>query len=335
VEPSALAAWTPVAIDLAPPTPSVDWGDLRGIRFSEPFFQQTVERWAGGDPQPLVRTGLDALAALDDAPSLDPAAFIFHVSRCGSTLLSRALSTVPGTLVISEPAPVNALLMAELDESALVPLLRATIRALGRRRFGDERCSILKLSSWNVRRIALVRRAFPGVPVLWVQRAPLEVMASLLADPPGWAKLRHHPAQAQTMLGLARDDNATRDDTSFCLRVLGAMLDSVRADEGKLLAIDYRDLPQAIWEVAAPFIGLDLGAADIARMREEARFDSKSAERRPFIARDAAAATVKESLRARVAEGLEPLYREIARRHVWTMQRPANPTAPEFPRSAA
>ena len=40
---------------------SIDWGDLRGVRFAEPFFDQTVERWAGRDPAPLVRTDLEAL----------------------------------------------------------------------------------------------------------------------------------------------------------------------------------------------------------------------------------------------------------------------------------
>lgn len=316
MEPSALAGWTPVSIDLTAPIPAVDWGDLRGIRFAEPFFQQTVERWAGGDPPPLVRTGLDALAALDGAPSLDPAALIFHLSRCGSTLVSRLLATVPWTLVIAEPAPINALLMAErsdLGDEELVPLLRATIRALGRRRFGDERRYVLKLSSWNVRRIALLRSAFPGVPVIWVQRDPSAIIASLLADPPGWAALRHRPAQAQALLGVARETLAG-SDAAFYLHTLAAMLASVRAAaDGKLLAIDYRDLPHAVWDDVAPFIGIEPSEADIARMRAEARLDSKSAAPRPFIAKPAAAPG--EALAAQIGQILDPPYRAIARRH--------------------
>ncbi len=316
MEPSALAAWTPVAIDFGAPAPAVDWGDLRGIRFTEPFFQQTVERWAGGDPQPLVRTGLDTLTALDGAPSLDPAALIFHLSRCGSTLVSRLLATMPETLVISEPEPINALLMADrsdLGEEALVPLLRAVIRALGRRRFGDERRYVLELSSWNVRRIALLRRAFPGVPVIWVQRDPREIIASLLADPPGWAALRHHPAQAQSVLGVAPGIPAESDDAAFYVHALAAMLGSMRAAaDGKLLALDYRDLPQAVWDSVAPVIGVEPDEADIARMREEARLYSKSAAPRPVLAKPAAVAS--ESLRAQLAHILEPPYHEIARR---------------------
>src|ERR1700722_13069754 len=146
-----LALWTPVAINLGPGAATIDWGDLRGVRFAEPFLHQTIERWAGDDPAPLVRTGIDALAALDDAPALDPTALIFHLSRCGSTLLSRLLSMSPGTLVVSEPAPVNTLLLG--DPKAVAPLtqveaLRLLVRALGRCRFGDEHRYIVKLTRW-------------------------------------------------------------------------------------------------------------------------------------------------------------------------------------------
>jgi len=76
---AGLAGFTPVSLNLAPDAASVDWGDLAGLRFAEPFFDQTVERWAGGSAPRLVRTDLAALDALDAAPSLDPAALVFHL----------------------------------------------------------------------------------------------------------------------------------------------------------------------------------------------------------------------------------------------------------------
>src|ERR1700683_1144916 len=110
-----LAHWTPVAVSVEDDGRiAVDWGDLRGVRFTEPFFQQTVERWAGGNPAPLVRTGLDALEACDAAPALDPK-FIFHLSRCGSTLCARMLGAADGVTVLSEPGPINDVLMAEIE----------------------------------------------------------------------------------------------------------------------------------------------------------------------------------------------------------------------------
>ena len=87
-----LARWTPIRLGLQPPEPVLDWCDLRGNRFEEPFFDQSVQRWTNGAAaRPVVRTGLQELVALDGEPSLDPAGFIFHLSRCGSTLVSRLL----------------------------------------------------------------------------------------------------------------------------------------------------------------------------------------------------------------------------------------------------
>jgi hypothetical protein len=52
---------------------------FRAQRFAEPFFDQTVARWASGPrARQLVRTGLEALVALDSQPSLEPAGMIFQ-----------------------------------------------------------------------------------------------------------------------------------------------------------------------------------------------------------------------------------------------------------------
>ena len=166
MEVADLARWTPIRFDFSGSAPTVDWADLSAERFVEPFFDQTVARWATGPrAQPLVRTGLDALLALDDEPSLEPAGMIFHFSRCGSTVVSRLLATVPGVVVIAEPSPLNALLGLDpqrVDGAALVQVVRLLVRALGRRRHGDERQLVLKCTSWNIRRQEILDRGVSG-----------------------------------------------------------------------------------------------------------------------------------------------------------------------------
>ncbi len=120
---------------------------------------------------------------------LEPAGLIFHLSRCGSTLVSRLLGTLPGVVVVSEPSPLNALLGLDpdrVDGATLVRLVRLLVRALGRRRHGDEQHLVLKCTSWNIRRREILAAAFPETPWVWVQREPAHVAASLLATPPGW-----------------------------------------------------------------------------------------------------------------------------------------------------
>jgi hypothetical protein len=312
VRPADLANWTPVALNLATEVPSIDWGDLRGVRFAEPFFHQTVERWAGANPAPLVRTDLAALAQLDDQPSLDPSALIFHLSRCGSTLLSRLLGIVPGMLVVSEPAPINTLLLAAREDDEAARALRLLVRALGRRRFGDERHYVLKLSSWNVLRFEFFRRAFPSMPVIWLQRAPVEVMASLLARLPGWLDLLHHPREAEALFGPGIDPAQGCD--AFAVRALRALLRAARDMEpAQRLDLDYRELPDAIWHRVAPFLGLSLEPGDIARMREASRYHSKEVLPTQFAGNEEEKRPVPAPLRAMIEAELDPLYRVLGR----------------------
>ncbi len=93
----------------------------------------------------------------------------------------------PGWSILAEPAPLNALLRLDPDrvaEATLVRLVRLLVRALGRRRHGDERQLVLKCTSWNIRRRAVLDAAFPETPWVWVQRDPVQVLASLMAEPP-------------------------------------------------------------------------------------------------------------------------------------------------------
>jgi hypothetical protein len=325
METADLARWTPVRLSIERPQPVIDWCDLRDVRFTEPFFGQTVARWTGDDPpRPLARTGLQELVALDGEPSLDPAGFIFHLSRCGSTLLSRLLATLPGVVVVSEPEPLNALLEADptlVDPDGQVAVLRLLVRALGRVRFGDERRYILKLSSWNIRRFDLFRRAFPGTPWVWVDRDPVEIMASILAGPPGWMQLQRYPRQAEHLFGLDPFEASTMGREEFSARVLNAMCAAVLAAEGKPLLLEYEDLPDAIWTRVAPFFGLSLDPAQIACMRDEAQFYAKDPVKRPFAADGAAKRAVPDIVRELAREIVGPNYARLEARRIAQLDR--------------
>jgi hypothetical protein len=312
-----LARWTPVRVDVSGPAPTVYWADLSAERFAEPFFDQTVARWASGPrARPFVRTGLEALAALDSEPSLEPAGMIFHLSRCGSTLVSRLLGTLSGVVVLAEPAPLNALLGLDpdrVDEAALVSVVRLLVRALGRRRHSDERRLVLKCTSWNVRRRAVLAAAFPGTPWIWVQRDPALVLASLLAEPPGWLGLQAAPARAARRFGLDPAAVPTMTRAEFTARALGAMLEAAATDPARRLCIDHAELPEAVWDRVAAHFALEAGPAEIRRMIAESGFYSKdpaqvfsgdTPERRP----------ITDAIRQAAQRFAEPGYRALAPR---------------------
>ena len=311
-----LARWTPIRFDLSGPTPTVDWADLSTEHFVEPFFDQTVARWARGPhAKPLVRTGLDAFLALDSEPSLDPAGMIFHLSRCGSTLVSRLLGTLPGVVVIAEPSPLNALLGLDpdrVDGATLVRLVRLLVRTLGRRRHGDERHLVLKCTSWNIRRREILAAAFPETPWVWVQRDPVDVMASLMANPPGWLGLGVVNPQTARRFGLDPVAIPASARVEFTARALGAMLWSAASDPGRRLSIDYTDLPAAVWERIAPHFGLEIDAAAIERMTEQSQFYSKAAEPQVFFGDASESRLVTDAMREAAKRFAEPGYRALA-----------------------
>lgn len=313
-----LAGWTPIRFDFTGPTPAVDWADLSAERFVEPFFDQTVARWSTGPrAQPLVRTGLDALLALDDQPSLDPSGMVFHFSRCGSTVVSRLLATVPGVVVIAEPSPLNALLGLDpqrVDGAVLVQVVRLLVRALGRRRHEDERQLVLKCTSWNVRRQEILSAAFPGTPWVWVQRDPAQVVASLLAAPPGWLGLQAPPPQTARHFGIDPATVSTMTRAEFSARALGAMLFSAAIGPARRLCVDHAELPTAVWQRVAPHFGIDVDAEAIEAMAEQSKFYSKTTDGQLFAAGATQSRPVADEIREVAERFAGPGYRQLASR---------------------
>jgi len=312
-----LARWTPIRFDFSGSAPAVDWADLSEERFVEPFFDQTVVQWVSGPrSKQLVRTGLDALVELDGEPSLEPAGIIFHLSRCGSTLVSRLLRTLPGVVVIAEPSPLNALLGLDpnkVDRAALIQVVRLVVRALGRRRHADEHQLVLKCTSWNIRQQSVLAAAFPDTPWIWVQRDPERVLASLLAEPPGWLRLQDWPQTAKQRFGMDPAAVPTMTRTEFAAHALGAMLAAVAAtDPTGRLCVDHAELPDATWQRVAPHFGLDADDAAVTRMTEESRFYSKDSAPRVFTGDAPEQRAVTEEIRQAARQIAEPGYRLLA-----------------------
>src|SRR5690606_2463946 len=79
---------------------------------SLPFFdvaaQELIERVA---PSSLKDLSIESFISHVKESNLTPSGFIFHVSRCGSTLVSNALRS-SGNSVLSEAQPLSVALMA-------------------------------------------------------------------------------------------------------------------------------------------------------------------------------------------------------------------------------
>lgn len=289
----SLKGWTPIAFH-GGEAPTVEWADLRGHAFNQPFFKRTLATWREAGPAPTVRTGLDAFEALDGEPSLNPDLIIAQASRCGSSLLAALVSAGEETVLVSEPNLLAELMkhhLAAAFDRPVEGILRHAVRAQGRIRLGTERRYVLKLNSQMVRHLPEVRRAFPNSPVVWLQRRPAEIVRSHIRTSPGWtgsAAAAHAALRRTTLVFLGA--TAFVDDT--------------------VTVLDYRDLPDVAWTRAAALMGLRPRVRDIARMRALAERDAKSGD--PFTPR--APEALPEALAAVVRENLDPLYETLAAR---------------------
>jgi hypothetical protein len=303
----AFTTLTPVAVQFIP-EPLITWMDLREVPFTDPFFRDTVAK--ASSTRAIALSGLEELRAQDRAPSLPPALFVFHASRCGSTLLSQMLATVASNVVVSEPATVNGILSALRPAAEQAELLRLMLRALGRNRGGASRRLVVKFSSWNVLAAEAIHRLFPETPLVWVQRAPLAVVASQAERPAGWCAWQGAGDPAVRLFGLTIDQARALSPGEFRLRAIEALYRAVHEARLPFHVVDHAQLPGALWTRVARHAGLSFSDDEVAGMQARARFDAKTGDR-PFVPRQRASA-LSAGQRRYVAEHIEPLYRALA-----------------------
>lgn len=303
-----LSCWTPIRLTWDAGGPVVDWCHTEGVVFREPFFADTVDRCLRHPFRLLFqhRSDLDSLCdAVDDHPALPPAGFVFHMSRCGSTLLAQTLAAVPAHAVASEPGPLEAVLRAADDHRA-VRWLQGMVGALGQARHEDQRRFFVKFDAWSTLHLDLVRRAFPDVPWVFVYRNPVDVLVSH-ARRPG----------AHVIPGVLDSDHFGLDPglppLEHAARVLALICDAALAHVGDPLAtfVDYEELRDFVTSDLPRHWSLPLCPDDLARMDAAARRDAKNPVLPFEDDRLSKRASASEEIRAAAERWLDPIYARL------------------------
>jgi hypothetical protein len=226
------------------------------------------------------QTPIETLAELQDIqPGLPPSGFIFHMSRCGSTLMAQMLAALPQNIVISEAPLIDTALRANLRDARVteeqrVTWLRGLISALGQARNPGERHLLIKFDSWSILDLPIIRRAFPETPWIFLYRDPVEVLVS---------QIRQRGSQMVPGVLDARSlglDFATARQISpeeYCARALAAICEAAARhyQPGAAQLTNYRQLPDAVWASLAGHFGVYYTLEEIERMRIVAQFDAK------------------------------------------------------------
>lgn len=177
---TALHNWVPFKLTKTEPVLQVRWMYLGDTGFIHPFFEETVSACMHlPENSNKFRVFSDLSMLKEWAPQIhhqNPSAFIFHVSRCGSTLASQLLALDPANIVLSEVPLLDELLHLEDDEAAA--LFEAALSLYGNKRKENEERLFIKTDSWHVLSYKKLRALYPGVPFILLYRHPGEVIRS-------------------------------------------------------------------------------------------------------------------------------------------------------------
>jgi hypothetical protein len=303
--------WLPARAALHPTGLYFSLREIRPAELQDPFMQETVARIPARES--VVQVARENVGR--GTTGTGPAGIVFHVARCGSTLVSQLLKQHVGLVVYAEPLPVNEILLppAKWPRAEIV----GALRSLGAAFAGHARKPwVLKLTSWNALFCDLVAEAFPASPWVLCLRDPLEVGVSLLRQPAGWIWDESGPAPP--FAKLIDPAGLSRSREEYVARTFGALCEAAgRLDPANGALVDYASLPSAVWERVAPRFGQRADASLRARMEEAAAMDSKAPVGRPAkFAPDAAAKrqAAGEALARAVDEFARPPLEALRRR---------------------
>lgn len=227
-------------------------------------------------------TNLDALAAVAQfADGHSPTGFIFHVSRCGSTLLRNMLAACPQSVVIGEPSIVNEIIGSTSASERKIQL-RGAITALCQSYMGDEKYFFLKFSSQILASIKLFREVFPRTPIVCLYRDPVEVLVACLQQGgSSWLQAKKVPTYAARITGMPATVIESLSLKEYAARALGNFFRIIHDETDELvLPINYNQLlSKDVLTAICLLFGIPEPDSAVEKMRKISGLDAKKPDR--------------------------------------------------------
>jgi hypothetical protein len=273
----AAETWLPVK--WLPDEKLLRWMRFDEKPFTEPFFDETLVRnrllfEANRQKRQSVTTPQWLLQTIPAAAP--PDLLVFHVSRCGSTLLAQLLGSDADAQVLAEVPLLDQLLMlaAANGHPESFELVRAAAHMLRR---GKKRL-IVKTDCWHLLHYQLLRRIWPQVPAVVLFRHPAEILRSHRKQPgmhtvPGFLS----PLQLQGI------NQAQHPDPFFgeLMCAFFNQLIELRITDPKLLQLNYTIGAEQLALQTANHAGFTLSTSQIEQIKQRALFNAKKPQQ-PF-----------------------------------------------------
>ena len=288
-----LRGWLPVDAVVVEGRPGLSWLEMPDVAFTEPFFQQTVDRARSQNNRRELFTEFDTLLQLEKTlDSVPPTGFIFHSSRCGSTLVANACRAIDNSIVLSEPPALDKLIARLITDAAdhepksaiYSALIRGLVHGLAQRRKGNERHLFIKFACCSFSQIDRIRRIWPNVPWLFLYRDPIETIVSNIKSVPPWLVDDDHRVLA-SITGTSTAQVAAMPLEELCARTIGSLFstaDRLANHSGMLL--NYNQLSVPVISSVLKFFNITPSSDELETIARTSRIYAKeTSATRTFI----------------------------------------------------
>ncbi len=280
-----LHCWIPVKLIDRDNGLLCNWRYTKDIAFTDPFFDETIVRCLRLPENSHRQKCLATLEMLDEwAPHIDavyPTAFIFHVSRCGSTLVSQALSMNNENISLSEVPIFDELLRLpgsghNISDEQAGRLLCNAIKFYGAKRTGSEKRLFIKTDSWHLLYYRQLRRLYPDTPFIIMYREPAGVLESNRRKKglQGIPELVGPDVYGFTDEMMKENSHPDRYMELVLERFFGCIADA-KANDPQTLLVNYKEGLPAMMRKIAAFAGMTMSEEEEGMIIDRSLYSAK------------------------------------------------------------
>jgi len=273
--------WIPVTLIEKDNEIYFEWIYLADLKYADPFFDETLAKCKShpynSKPFKVISTVENLIDWSNELISVELKSLVFHVSRCGSTMLSQSLASSSENVMISEAPIIDQILRSDLfslDKKTI--LIQSIIKLLGQKRFPEQQHLIIKLDAWHIFNSTYLRSIFPELPFALLYRNPTEVLKS------------HQKMMGMHMVPNVLPSNvfgiSPKEINEVSFEQYGALvlekyfqgfLDFYKTDQNVVM-LNYNEGMKAVVEKFIGFIKVDYSNAELEKMYDRLKRHSKN-----------------------------------------------------------
>jgi hypothetical protein len=260
------------------------WLNLQDKKFEEPFFDETIWRLRALPANVKMFKTVSHLQMIplwaNGLATVKPTAIIFHLSRCGSTLVSQLLTLDDSNIVLPEVPFFDELLRLQYQQPAIETALgdkclAAAVKFYGQQRNENLKNLFIKTDCWHIFFYKRLRQLFPDVPFVLLYRSPAEVLLS---------QQKRRGMQAvpgilePELMGLTKEEIDHADFDGYFSRVMEKILAKfyeVQQNDPMTLLVNYKEGIIPIVQRIAGLSGINLPEELLRKMKDRSGYHAK------------------------------------------------------------